>query len=358
MNAEAQGSCAIDRRAPRKECPTFLSVLAAAALLAFAGPGANAQTGYSFDPNGNLETAAALSATGPSIVTQPAGGTAPVGGSFAFTVIVGGQGPFSYQWMQGVNSISTGTSDTLTLQNLTQTAGGEYTVKVTNGIGSITSNPAGLTVAPTSNALEHVAFGAGRFVAVGTVGTLLTSTDATTWAPVNLGSKAEILNVIYANGQFVATGWIGEVFTSPNGTTWTQQYAGTFNNLPGLAYGDDRYVAVGGAGTVTTSSNATNWTLGAPLMSGTTFAELNGLTYGNGLFIAVGDGGTIQTSPDGVNWTARTSGVATDLNAVTFGAGNFPGGGRWRRDPDFNRRHQLDFPSLEYHRRFDRRGIH
>lgn len=66
-----------------------------------------------------------------------------------------------------------------------------------------------------------------------------------------------------------------------------------------------------------------SWTLGTPLAS----SNLKGLGFialtFPGLFVTVGAGGTAFGSPDAINWTAVTSGVTTDLNAVTYGGGKF-----------------------------------
>ncbi len=42
---------------------------------------------------------------------------------------------------------------------------------------------------------------------------------------------------------------------------------------------------------------------------------------GSSLFVAAGTTGTLETSADGAAWTARTSGIATQINALAFGGG-------------------------------------
>lgn len=54
-----------------------------------------------------------------------------------------------------------------------------------------------------------------------------------------------------------------------------------------------------------------------------TASALNGVAFGAGLFVAVGAGGIIYTSPDGITWTSRTSGTANALNAVTWSGSKF-----------------------------------
>jgi len=64
-----------------------------------------------------------------------------------------------------------------------------------------------------------------------------------------------------------------------------------------------------------------SWLVGTPLAS----SNLKGLGFialtFPGLFVTVGAGGTAFASPDAINWTVVTSGVTTDLNAVTYGGG-------------------------------------
>jgi hypothetical protein len=112
----------------------------------------------------------------------------------------------------------------------------------------------------TSNYLSGITYGGGQFVAVGREGSILTSTDGTTWAPqsvpqLDASESPYLITVLYAENQYVATGnyvgiipTTGFLVTSPDGKTWTVQPVGP--NLYGIAYGTvagvGTYVAVGG----------------------------------------------------------------------------------------------------------------
>ena len=61
------------------------------------------------------------------------------------------------------------------------------------------------------------------------------------------------------------------------------------------------------------------WTARSPGVS----TCLNGITYGDNTFVTVGLDGTVLTSPDGTSWTSRTSGTKNDLNAIAYGGGKF-----------------------------------
>lgn len=106
-------------------------------------------------------------------------------------------------------------------------------------------------------------------------------------------------HVVSANGGYLAVGDLGTILTSTDATNWTGQLSGTMLPLRGCAYGAGTYVVVGDFGTVLTSSNGITWT---SHYAGT-FYSLNAVTYGAGQFVAVGEQTTILTSPDGANWT-------------------------------------------------------
>jgi len=83
----------------------------------------------------------------PYIVTQPASATRRLGDRVTFRVQATGGRPLSYQWYMGDTEIVGATSTALTLSNLTPDDSGNYTVRVTNPVGSVTSVVAVLTVA-------------------------------------------------------------------------------------------------------------------------------------------------------------------------------------------------------------------
>jgi len=171
----------------------------------------------------------------------------------------------------------------------------------------------------TTNALNGVTYGNGTFVAVGEVGTILTSTDGVTWDTKTSGTTQGLEGVTYGNGTFIAVGGSGTILTSTDGVTWNTRTSETTNHLYGVTNGNGTFVAVGGSGTILTSSDGVTW---STRTSGTT-QGLHGVTYGNGTFVAVGWYGTILTSTDGVTWTERTSGYFYILEGVAYCDGTF-----------------------------------
>ncbi len=93
--------------------------------------------------------------TAPSISSQPRDTTVGIGQAATFTVEALGAAPLSYQWFRNGNAISGATGSSYTLANAqTSDSGASFTVRVSNSSGSVTSQPATLTVvtnqAPTA----------------------------------------------------------------------------------------------------------------------------------------------------------------------------------------------------------------
>jgi len=144
------------------------------------------------------------------------------------------------------------------------------------------------------------------------------------WTVQTNGGSNILQNVVYGNGLFVAVGSAGWVMTSSDGIQWTAQSSGTSNSLYTLAFGDGRFVAAGNRGTIIVSEDGVNWT---GIDSGTQ-NPLFGSTYGDGYHVVAG-GSNVVVSSDGYVWTNRSSPVLTRayLNAVVYGGGRFVGVG-------------------------------
>jgi Right handed beta helix region/Immunoglobulin I-set domain len=82
-----------------------------------------------------------------SIAVQPYGMTVTTGQSATFTVIAAGSPTITYQWQRNGSNIAGATSASYTTAAATSSDNGAvFTVTVANSIGSVTSNPATLTV--------------------------------------------------------------------------------------------------------------------------------------------------------------------------------------------------------------------
>jgi len=84
--------------------------------------------------------------TAPFVSLQPAAITASVGDTVTFTSQGIGSLPLSYQWLMGTNEIQGETGKTLTLSNIQKPQEADYSVRISNGSGNVTSAGAHLTI--------------------------------------------------------------------------------------------------------------------------------------------------------------------------------------------------------------------
>ena len=85
--------------------------------------------------------------TAPSITTQPQNQSVTVGSTATFSVVASGTAPLGYQWSKNGTAISGATDSTYTTPaTVSGDDGSSFTVQVSNGAGSQTSNAATLTV--------------------------------------------------------------------------------------------------------------------------------------------------------------------------------------------------------------------
>ncbi|HLV94317.1 MAG TPA: immunoglobulin domain-containing protein, partial [Candidatus Acidoferrales bacterium] len=100
----------------------------------------------------NSATLTVTSPLPPTITTQPANQTVTEGQTATFSVVASGTAPLTYQWMEntgsGFDNISGATSSSYTTPPTVMSTdnGAVFEVTITNGEGSVTSNPATLTV--------------------------------------------------------------------------------------------------------------------------------------------------------------------------------------------------------------------
>lgn len=84
----------------------------------------------------------------PTITSQPTATNVTEGQTATLSVNARGSAPVTYQWRFKGSEIICATSDTLTINTARLSDDGDYAVVVSNGVGSVTSNTARLTVQP------------------------------------------------------------------------------------------------------------------------------------------------------------------------------------------------------------------
>jgi hypothetical protein len=187
-------------------------------------------------------------------------------------------------------------------------------------------------------ALNGIAYGAGTYVVVGDGGYIATNTTASNnpgtnnpssttseiitgaWVAQTSGTTQDLYSVAYVNGDFIAVGALGTLLTSHNGVTWTARTSNTANALWQVAYGAGTYVAVGDGGTIISSVDSATW---SKQTSPTTQALYTICFGGNDTFVAAGNSGTVVYSTSGAegSWTLTSAGTS-DLYGI-MGNGTF-----------------------------------
>ena len=184
---------------------------------------------------------------------------------------------------------------------------------------------------------SDVAYGNGRFVAVGNramvtpdvlhtfrnCGVIAYSNDGETWHIVNdstFGYGNGISAVAYGNGRFVAVGYNRRIAYSSDGETWTSVEYSVPNSFYGIVYGNDRFIAYSSS-TIACSSNGETW---FAIEHGDFFdtSGISHMAYGNGRFIAGSGDGKIAYSNDGETWNTIKDDPFDSHPIVTIAHGN------------------------------------
>lgn len=119
-------------------------LVATAAILVFGGSTLFAQVTVIHNASGGLTDIRASSALAPIVIAGPVNRLAAPGQNAAFSVLVTGTAPLSYQWSFNNNIVAGATGDSLLVTNLTLSDLGAYQVLVANAFGSVTSSGARL----------------------------------------------------------------------------------------------------------------------------------------------------------------------------------------------------------------------
>src|SRR5439155_2755833 len=120
----------------------------------------------------------------PSITTQPASQTVTAGQGATFSVAARGTAPLSYQWKKNGTAISGAISSSYTTPATTSSDNGaQFTVVVSNTVGSVTSSAVTLTVSASAVAPSITTQPASQTVTAGQTASF--SVAATGTAPLS-----------------------------------------------------------------------------------------------------------------------------------------------------------------------------
>jgi len=186
-------------------------------------------------------------------------------------------------------------------------------VKATNANGNWVN-----TSIPSSSKIAVVAFGGEKFVALSRDGgNAYTSTDGSTWTSASAGGAAAgMADMAFGNGKFVAVGAKGKGCVSGDGTSWTAFTLNEADDFKAVKFGGNAFLALGAKGSVYKSSDGSKW----DRLAGNSVTSYKQIVFGGGKFVAVGDSG-VSVSANGKDWERKTG--AKNLTGVTYGANRF-----------------------------------
>src|SRR4030095_10704536 len=145
--------------------------------------------------------------------------------------------------------------------------------------------------------LADVAYGNGRFVAVGTGAgkAVMTSTNGTNWQTIGTDMLRYCNSIAFGSDLFVGVGT--GIITSTDGLTWNAQTIDRDSELRSVCYGDGIFVAVDYLGSVFTSTNGAYWSR----VRDKDGSEMWSAGFGDGIFVAGGNGVLLEAGTD-MSW--------------------------------------------------------
>ena len=163
--------------------------------------------------------------------------------------------------------------------------------------------------------LRHMAFGNGKFAAVGG-GRIQQSADALTWSNPTSGTCADPVDLVFGNGRFLAVNANGTTCLSADGgLNWTNGTVGA-SSVDGFVFTGHDFLVLG-SGHAYRSTDGTTWTSTASSGGPQLMAVSN-----QGTYVGV-RGTTFYRSTDGVTWTVTPTVAGTqDFIRLVFGFGS------------------------------------
>lgn len=178
---------------------------------------------------------------------------------------------------------------------------------------------------PTASNYKGIAYGGGRYVAVGLYQSAAVSTNGISWTTGSMPSNTGWRTVAYGDSKFVALSSGTTAASSTDGTTWTARTitGNPLYNWDKVAYGSNAFVAVGEYNDVYAySTNGVAWST----FSNPTGNQFIGIDYINNRFVAVGKRNSVGISTNGLTWTASYSSLkapGSNFMSIGFQSPNF-----------------------------------
>ena len=298
------------------------------------------------NPVGSLvSNAATLTVfTTPTITTQPQNISVTTGSNATFSVVAGGSTPLGYQWQKGGVAIAGATNASFSITSAQTTDAGNYTVVVSNSLGSVTSSVATLTVTATAVAPSITNQPQSQVVTVGGNATFVVT--ATGSAPISYQwqkggvAVSGATNASYTlNGvQSADAGSYAVVVTNGVGSVTSSSATLTVNAAPVApsisAQPQNISVTVGSAATFTVTANGAaplsyQWQKGGTAIAGATsasyaIASAQTTDAGSYLVVVSNSAGSVTSSVATltVNAAAMAPSITTEPQSATVTVGN------------------------------------
>ena len=241
----------------------------------------------------------------PTITGQPQNQTVAPGNTATFTVITYGTQPFQYQWRKNGTNVANGgtisgaTTAMLTINNVQTNNAGNYTVLVTNNLGSVTSSPPAILVLDGQKPTNQIVLPTSG----------LRVSNAVYAITGKAGDNLAVSNVYYQLDNGV---WNTPITTN-NWTNWTAQVTLVPGTNTIQAY------AVDTAGNFSTTNKASLvYILSAPLTVSTNGNGTISPNY-NGALLQIGANYSMTaTASAGFGFTGWTGSSTTNGATIKF----------------------------------------
>ena len=270
--------------------------------------------------------AISLSGTGMTalaITSQPGSQSVTAGQTATFSVVATGRGTLTYQWKKGGTAISGATAASYTTPATTSSdSGAQFTVVVTDSDGSLTSNPAILTVTSAPAAPSITSQPANQTVTAGQTATFsvtATGTATLTYQWKKNGAAISGANsAVYTtpattsadNGmQFTVTITNSAGSVTSNAATLTVNVPPTISTQP-----VSRTVAVGQTATFSVTATGAGTLAYQWNKNGTAMSGANSASYTTPPAVASDNGASFTVTVTGISGTVTSNGATLTVN--------------------------------------------
>jgi len=141
------------------------------------------------------------------------------------------------------------------------------------------------------------------------------------WTQQSIGTTDSLQDVVWGKGRFVAAAYWGKVYTSWDGVSWANVgVPPAFDSQPRLAFGNNVFVMAGkkanvSAAQICYSADGRFWQ-SASFPAG--IPQIQEVSFGNGKFLAMADSGTVLSSSNGITWSLTSVAGTPNFRHVTW----------------------------------------